>query len=1304
MTLSWKNSLKLFPLLLACAAYSGLAFAAAGSVQFVIGDVKRIDRAGVAHPLAKGAEINEGDRIVTGPESSAQIKMIDGGFIAVRQNTDMGFDTYRYGGKEDGKESALVSLVSGGFRTITGLIGRTNKQNYMIKTDTATIGIRGTDHEPMVILAPAPGRPAVAAAGTYDKVNVGIAYIRTDAGSIDIHRNQVGFAPVTKAAPVILPRIPPFYKPTPAPGVQRGKDETKEKETTPQQAAAKAVDDQKAQATSQTRNATATDTTATAPAAPTVTTTTTTAPALATPTTTAPTTTRPVVAVTATSATGTTVNVTTQTQTTTTGSTAPITTTPTSPVNFSSTAALRSEIIWPTTQVASSTSPITTYVVSDKNKQNLFFNSTGTPNTPLTTALTTPVTLNGPTASSNFVFDANGNLTQVASTPHVIFDHGNDVPGSATQFATPTPLATAKLALGSGGTAAEAYYSAATGVAFGRWSGGTVTVTDLSTGASGTNYVESLVAPGGAARSMQWVVAQTPSSLPVTGLYQYTRIAGASGAPGFATAPTDSYGNVGTFEGARVSADFTNMTASAGVRISMPSGPNGSFGVQNLSSQFANAPITNGGFNVSSGTDNPTGTDFLHVGCFGAGCATGQSYGGRIRGGFTSATGNAGTADGAFFRYTFNTNYEGAGVAAPTGRVVDDYINGMVAFQQGPQVAIPTSAAYPTAAPTAPVVVVTNYAFSSGAAGITFTGGQHYWIDKPQTGLVTDSAGNLISVTEPNSAQHGDGNALALSGGTAATPKSLAIGSTASATDGSILLGWQGTSPALTVTGTDFNGCFGTSGCSSPARTVLGDGLSWVRGPAPFPDYLPGAIAGLSQTVGASTIPIINATGTYALGSSILHDQTGTAGTVSSASLSVNFNAASVNFSMAATTSAGNWTANASGIRMNSDGAFNASPSTTTTLASGTSIVPTSLHNSLSVVLAPTTGTVSNTFGNVNGQLMGIGLSGAGVTFDLNALLCISSCNNVTASGALGFSNASPYSTQTAYQLVAFASGMNAAGQIDPKENYRINGGFVSPYRTQTVNGFPVKLDGELPVVSTFGSPCTVNCGPFTNTISAVYAVAGATTGPGTGAPVASIGTATLLESGVDSFTGIRWGRWGGGTVGVTDRISGASLGTIDVTQQNVHFIATQAQSGPTVLPVTGTFSYTFVGGTSPTDSKGNVGSPITAANASLTANFTARTVDASLSNLSAGGNTWSASATGMPISGTIFQAEKKLGGTGNLSITSSLGTNTSGTIAGGFTGQAGNGVGMLYSLNHGGNIATNPAAVTISGVAVFKR
>jgi hypothetical protein len=1286
MKFSWKNPLKALPALLLLAAYAGAAFGAAGNVQFVIGDVRLITKAGVTKALQKGAEINEGDRIVTGASSSAQIKMVDGGFIAVRPNTNMGFDTYRYNGKEDGTENAVVSLLQGGFRTITGAIGRSNKQNYLIKTDTATIGIRGTDHEPMVILAPAPGQAPLAEPGSYDKVNLGVAFIKNDAGSVDIQPNQVGFAPLTKAAPAILPRMPSFYKPTPEPRAEKAKEESKEGGK--QETAAATTGEKAAESTGAIRDSAVVDptsATSTAPAA---------APIAATPVAAPPAVVAPVVELTATGAAGSNLSLTSSTVTTPGGTTVPVESVPSQVViNFPATAVLRNEVLWDTTQVAAGANPAaTTYIVSDKYSSNLFNNASGTPDTPLTTPSTTPVTLTGSSANTNFLFDTSGNLIGVLDTPHVVFDHGNDVPGSRTQFVAPTPLAHASLAF-SGGTAAETYYDPATSIRFGRWSGGAVNVTDLSTG---TSYIESLLAPGGTARSLQWVVAQMPSSLPLTGVFQYTRIGDAAGNPSFATAPTDSYGNVGTMDGARLSADFTNMKVSAGVRITMPSGPGGSLGTQNLGARFENAPISNGGFNVGSG-GNPAGTGDMLISCFGSGCALdpatgGSAYGGRMRGGFDSATGNAGTADGAFFRYTFNTTYGSTGVTPPAGRVVDDYISGLVAFKQGPEIVLPTSAAYPAAAPTGPVAMVAEYSYLNGPN--SFNGGGNYWTEKPPGNLVVDSAGNLISIKETASSVFGDDKALALSGGTAspATPTTLAIGSTATATDGSILLGWQAATPNLTVSGNDWNGCFG-SGCAvNPTpRTVLGDGLAWVRGPAPFPFYLPGAIAGYSNSSGV----VVPGTATYNLGASILHDQTGATGTVNSAALTVNFGNSSVKFDMQATTAAGNWVVAAPAIRLDQEGSFNAhAGNSSTTIVSGTSVQPTNSHDTMSLTLNGSTGT----FGNIEGQLMGIGVGGAGVTYNLNGFLPCSPgpCPNVTAGGALAFNlSGTPYSTLTPYHIALNVPGMNPAGEIDPSENTRIDGGFLSAYRTQFVNNFPVKMDGQLPVVVINGPPCTVNCTNTTN-LAVVYTVAGAT-------GAASIGTATLVESGFDSVTGIRWGRYGNGTIGVNDRISGASLGVL-ATSQSVPFVISGNQSGPTVLPITGTFNYTFVGGTSPVDSNGNVGAALTAANASLTANFTAQTVDAKLSNLTVGGNTWGASATGIPISGGVFQAEQKLGGGGNLTVTSSLGTNTSGQLVGGFTGQTGNGVGMAYSLNHGGNLASNPAAVTASGVAVFKR
>lgn len=193
-----------------------LVLAEAGAFQFVSGDVKIVSPDGRETVAAKGVKIAEGDTIVTGANGNAQLRMADEALISIRPDSTLRFDTYRYAGKEDGSEKGVLGLLKGGFRTLTGLIGRANKNNYLVRTPTATIGIRGTDHEPFFIppsgWSGAPG----ADPGSYNKVNSGETFMQTEGGRIDLGANQVGFAPPNvQAQPTRLDRIPDFMRPSP---------------------------------------------------------------------------------------------------------------------------------------------------------------------------------------------------------------------------------------------------------------------------------------------------------------------------------------------------------------------------------------------------------------------------------------------------------------------------------------------------------------------------------------------------------------------------------------------------------------------------------------------------------------------------------------------------------------------------------------------------------------------------------------------------------------------------------------------------------------------------------------------------------------------------------------------------------------------------------------------------------------------------------------------------------------------------------------------------------------------------------
>ena len=120
------------------------AYAApAGSVDFSTGNVVATGADGRARPLAKGAELNSGDRVVTN-DGRAQIRFADGAYVSLQPNTDFAIREFRYEGRTDGSERGVFGLLKGAMRTVTGAIGRVNRTAYEIQTPTATIGIRGT--------------------------------------------------------------------------------------------------------------------------------------------------------------------------------------------------------------------------------------------------------------------------------------------------------------------------------------------------------------------------------------------------------------------------------------------------------------------------------------------------------------------------------------------------------------------------------------------------------------------------------------------------------------------------------------------------------------------------------------------------------------------------------------------------------------------------------------------------------------------------------------------------------------------------------------------------------------------------------------------------------------------------------------------------------------------------------------------------------------------------------------------------------------------------------------------------------
>jgi hypothetical protein len=193
-------------------AYAGIA----GHAQFVSGNVQVTNAAGQSHTLQKGDAVHESDTLTTAKDASAQIKMRDGGFVVIRPDSQLKFDSFIFSGEEDGTEQNFFSLIRGGVRAVTGLIGHLHKASYHITTISSTIGIRGTDHETFVVL-PGSELAATVPAGTYNKVNIGETTMTTDKGVINVLPNQMGYAGGLNQMPQLQPINLNIFTVAPAP-------------------------------------------------------------------------------------------------------------------------------------------------------------------------------------------------------------------------------------------------------------------------------------------------------------------------------------------------------------------------------------------------------------------------------------------------------------------------------------------------------------------------------------------------------------------------------------------------------------------------------------------------------------------------------------------------------------------------------------------------------------------------------------------------------------------------------------------------------------------------------------------------------------------------------------------------------------------------------------------------------------------------------------------------------------------------------------------------------------------------------
>jgi len=205
---------------------------------------------GVVRILSMRSEVESGDMLVTEKNTYAMVKFIDNSEITLKPGTTFKVENFSYDAGKPEADNASFNLVKGGLRSVTGLLGKRNKEKFAMKTPSATIGIRGTTFIADIVepseeavaarlaynlastasldALAAPVRPlmlaqltlppgGVRAPGLYVQVLDGLIHVTNPSGSSNFSAGQFGFTPNLRVPPVVLPVNPGIqFAPPPA--------------------------------------------------------------------------------------------------------------------------------------------------------------------------------------------------------------------------------------------------------------------------------------------------------------------------------------------------------------------------------------------------------------------------------------------------------------------------------------------------------------------------------------------------------------------------------------------------------------------------------------------------------------------------------------------------------------------------------------------------------------------------------------------------------------------------------------------------------------------------------------------------------------------------------------------------------------------------------------------------------------------------------------------------------------------------------------------------------------------------------
>ncbi|MFL9879311.1 FecR domain-containing protein [Herbaspirillum rhizosphaerae] len=196
--------------LLALLSWGSLAVAqVVGTVTHLSGvlTVKHAD--GSTAVLAIQSKIQQGDTLITESNTYTRVKFLDNGEIVLRPGSQLVVKSYLYDADKPEKDSVSISLVKGGLRAVTGLVGKRNHDAVSFDTPTATIGIRGTHFGALFCQNDCGGVPTASGSTPQNGLHVDVAQgaivLTNPAGQQVFQTGQFGFVANLKTPPMVVP-------------------------------------------------------------------------------------------------------------------------------------------------------------------------------------------------------------------------------------------------------------------------------------------------------------------------------------------------------------------------------------------------------------------------------------------------------------------------------------------------------------------------------------------------------------------------------------------------------------------------------------------------------------------------------------------------------------------------------------------------------------------------------------------------------------------------------------------------------------------------------------------------------------------------------------------------------------------------------------------------------------------------------------------------------------------------------------------------------------------------------------------